>query len=199
MRRSAKEDYYELVEQIKRIPIRQAYDQYIGGNLQVHGKKAVSQCPWHGRDTMPSLTLYLDKGNWYCYGCQRGGTVIDLVMEALAVDFKTAVTVLARDFGLGSVQADPVVRQQRTKAREQYVLETEFAADLDRIFQELVVRQKTCSAGLRSYFDYDENPELVHERSMIDYILDEIAEAREPDEKLRAWRLARKVFPWLKA
>lgn len=199
MRRSTKEDYYELVEQIKRIPIRQVYDQYIGGNLQVHGKKAVSQCPWHGRDSMPSFTLYLDKGNWYCYGCQRGGTVIDLAMEALGADFKTAVTALARDFGLGGVQADPVVRQQRTKAREQYVLETEFAADYDRIFQALVVRQKSCSAVLQGWSGYDDNPHLVHERSMIDYILDLIADAREPDEKLRAWRLARKVFPWLKA
>jgi hypothetical protein len=33
-------------------------------------------CPFHNPDRTPSLQLYED-GTWYCFGCARGGTVID--------------------------------------------------------------------------------------------------------------------------
>jgi hypothetical protein len=35
-------------------------------------------CPLHEGDNDPSLKVYADGGGWFCYGCDRGGTIIDL-------------------------------------------------------------------------------------------------------------------------
>lgn len=195
---SGHEQYQELVEQLKRIPISEIYSRYIGDQFKRRGSKAVAHCPFHGGDDSPSLTLYLEKNNWYCYGCQRCGTVIDLVMSALGVNFKTAVTALSGDYGFSSQEISPGIREQQVQARQQYIIDTELAADYDRIFSALIARRQLIAASLITYFDYDENPELVHELSLLDYIIDELAGASSADNKLQAWRFARRNFPWLK-
>lgn len=45
----------------------------IGGE---HTKKAL--CPFHNENT-PSLSVNIDKGLFYCFGCHAGGTVIDFI------------------------------------------------------------------------------------------------------------------------
>ena len=47
-------------------------------------------CPFHG-DTDASLKVYRGTGGWHCYGCGRGGSVIDFVMEHESCSFPTAV------------------------------------------------------------------------------------------------------------
>ena len=37
-------------------------------------------CPFHG-EKAPSLKVYKNTGGWHCFGCGRGGSVIDFVME----------------------------------------------------------------------------------------------------------------------
>lgn len=198
-KRDAREDYLNLVEQIKQLSMVQVYDRYLGGKLRFRGNKAVAQCPWHGRDSSPSLTIYIDKNNWACFGCRAGGTVIDLVMKALGVDFKAAVSVLSRDFGISdSFTPDPVVRKKIIDAKEKRDLDLALETDLRRMLQAILLLRQQYNEALQTYSDYETNPDLVHERSMLDYIFDLIADAREADEKLRAWRIARKVFPCLK-
>lgn len=36
-------------------------------------------CPLHG-DINPSMVIDLEKGEWFCFGCQTGGTAFDLVL-----------------------------------------------------------------------------------------------------------------------
>lgn len=190
-------DYVALVDELKRIPIIQVFDRYLGGKLRYHGKKAVTECPWHGRDSSPSLTFYVDRNNWYCYGCQRGGTNVDLVMTALGVDFKTAVTAMARDFGLSSCQPDTKMRQQVIKQQERRSVDLAFDADFERVCRILLQFKKTISDKLRTYDDFEQNQGLVDTLPILDGVLDELVSAQEQTGKLRAWRLARKVFPWL--
>lgn len=42
------------------------------------GRDGKARCPFHGGgdERTPSLHVYAE--HWYCYGCQRGGTIIDL-------------------------------------------------------------------------------------------------------------------------
>ena len=56
-------------------------------------------CPFHGGDRTPSLKLY--PNGWHCFGCGRGGSVIDFVMALYGLDFRQACLRLDRDFGLG--------------------------------------------------------------------------------------------------
>jgi DNA primase len=191
-------DYIELVDQIKRIPIVDIFDRYVGGKLRQHGKKAVSACPWHGRDSSPSLTLYTDKGNWYCYGCQKGGTVIDMVMVSLGTDFKSAVAAIAKDFGLSSGAPNPEIRKKINTQQKRRSADLAFAADYDRVYLALVKLRNIISLKLRTYEDFERNQKLVHTLPILEGIIDELVSAKEQAAKLRAWRLARKVFPWLK-
>ena len=52
-------------------------------------------CPFHG-DRDASLKVYEGTGGWHCFGCGRGGSVIDFVMEHEACDFKMAVRAIDR-------------------------------------------------------------------------------------------------------
>jgi DNA primase len=45
----------------------------------------------NGTDNTPSLKLYIDKNDFYCYRCGIGGSGIDLIMHDLSCDFTTAI------------------------------------------------------------------------------------------------------------
>jgi hypothetical protein len=50
-------------------------------------------CPFHGTDRTPSLHVYSKPADgWYCYGCQRGGSIFDLGAEV------SGLTTRGRDF-----------------------------------------------------------------------------------------------------
>lgn len=57
-------------------------------------------CPFHGEKT-PSLKLH--KSGWYCYGCGRGGSVIDFVMYHESCSFFDAVRALDKHLHLGLI------------------------------------------------------------------------------------------------
>jgi DNA primase len=57
-------------------------------------------CPFHG-DRDASLKVYKGTGGWHCYGCGKGGSVIDFVMEHEGCDFRTAVNAIDDSLRLG--------------------------------------------------------------------------------------------------
>ena len=54
-------------------------------------------CPFHS-DRTPSLKIYPD--GWKCYGCDKGGSVIDFVAEVFDLTPLEAAKQLNRDFSL---------------------------------------------------------------------------------------------------
>ena len=56
-------------------------------------------CPFHG-DKDASLKIYKGTGGWHCFGCGKGGSVIDFVMEHEGCDFRTAVEAIDHALGL---------------------------------------------------------------------------------------------------
>lgn len=82
-------------------------------------------CPFHGEKT-PSLKIYAKTGGWHCYGCERGGSVIDFVMEHENCNFATAVRAIDNAMHLGLMNPfeypDDAKRQQRIqKALDNFV------------------------------------------------------------------------------
>lgn len=75
-------------------------------------------CPFHAGDRTASLKLYPGTGGWHCFGCGRGGSVIDFVMELFGVSFGQAVLRLNDDFGLGLTNRRPTHAQASQAARE---------------------------------------------------------------------------------
>ena len=82
-------------------------------------------CPFHG-EKAPSLKIYKDTGGWHCYGCERGGSVIDFVMEHENCNFPTAVRAIDGALHLGLLNPfeypEDARRQQRLqKALDEFV------------------------------------------------------------------------------
>jgi DNA primase len=67
--------------------------------LQRRGGRFWGLCPFH-QEKSPSFTVTPDKGVFYCFGCQKGGTIFDFVMEIEKVPWRDAVELLARKAGI---------------------------------------------------------------------------------------------------
>jgi DNA primase catalytic core len=65
-----------------------------GVALKKQGADFVGRCPFHP-DQTPSLVISPAKQLWHCFGaCNKGGSVIDWVMQAEHVSFRQAITLL---------------------------------------------------------------------------------------------------------
>lgn len=198
--RRTKEDYIELTARIKRLPILEVFDRYVGGKVRQRGNKAVAACPFHAGDRSPSFTMYTDteKNNWVCYGCHKGGTVIDLVMKQLNLDFKSASSALARDFGLSDWEPNPEVQKKLRRAQESRTVVLAFEKDYDRIFKVLLSIRNQFYQNVKSFEDFEANLSLANEMPIIESYISQMADACSQEEKLELWRAVRRRFPWLK-
>ncbi len=80
--------------------------------LRKTGRSYVGLCPFHGEKT-PSFNVSREKGTYYCFGCKRGGDVIDFVMEMERATFAEAVERLAERFGVRLPPASPDARRRK--------------------------------------------------------------------------------------
>ena len=84
-----------------------------------HPKRGFMVCPFHGEKT-GSLKVYEGARGWHCYGCGRGGSVIDFVMEHENCDFATAVRAIDHSCRLGLFRDDenPFKAEDRKRMQE---------------------------------------------------------------------------------
>jgi len=64
--------------------------------LKRSGNSLVGLCPFHSEKT-PSFHVSPDKQLFYCFGCGKGGTVLQFVMNIENLDFIDALTLLAEN------------------------------------------------------------------------------------------------------
>lgn len=64
------------------------------------GRHGFAVCPFHG-DHDASLKVYDNGRGWVCYGCHKGGDVINLAMELYGVGFQDAIRKLNDEFSVG--------------------------------------------------------------------------------------------------
>lgn len=67
--------------------------------LRRAGKNLVGLCPFHSEKT-PSFNVYPGNNSYYCFGCGKGGGVINFVMDIERLDFLEAVKWLAQRAGM---------------------------------------------------------------------------------------------------
>ena len=100
-------------EVVARNPIEDVVGQYV--NLKRSGANLFGLCPFHGEKT-PSFSVAPDKGIYYCFGCHKGGGVINFQMEIEGLSYGDAVLALAKRAGM-EVPEDPQF-QSRYKQQE---------------------------------------------------------------------------------
>ena len=84
-------------EVIARNPIEDVVGQYV--TLKRSGSNLFGLCPFHGEKTA-SFSVAPDKGMFYCFGCHKGGGVINFEMEIEGLSYGDAVRALAKRAGL---------------------------------------------------------------------------------------------------
>ncbi len=67
--------------------------------LKKAGRNYKGLCPFHSEKT-PSFMVNPDRNTWHCFGCGKGGSVFDFVMEFERVDFVEALETLAEKAGV---------------------------------------------------------------------------------------------------
>ena len=67
--------------------------------LRPKGGRLWGLCPFHSEKTA-SFSVIPDKQFYYCFGCHKGGGVIQFVMEAERLSYPEAVRILAQRSGM---------------------------------------------------------------------------------------------------
>ncbi|MDP3178413.1 MAG: DNA primase, partial [Spirochaetaceae bacterium] len=84
--------------------------------LTKKGRNWMGLCPFHGEKS-PSFSVDQDKGLFYCFGCQKGGTAVSFLMELEKLSFPEAMEELARRAGVTlTVEEAPSPEDSERKA-----------------------------------------------------------------------------------
>ena len=100
-------------ELVNRNPIEDVVGQYVA--LQRRGSNLFGLCPFHGEKTA-SFSVAPDKGMYYCFGCHKGGGVINFQMEVEGMSYPDAVRALAKRAGMDVPEDEQY--QSRYRAQE---------------------------------------------------------------------------------
>ena len=112
-----------LDELTARNPIEDVVGQYV--SLKRSGSNLFGLCPFHGEKTA-SFSVAPDKGIYYCFGCHKGGSVINFQMEIEGLSYPDAVRALAKRAGL-EVPEDEQYQSRYRQQERQWALHKEAA------------------------------------------------------------------------
>ena len=116
--------------------------------LRRRGADLWACCPFHGEKT-PSFHVIPSKGQYYCFGCHKGGSAIGFVMDYEHLSYVEALRYLARKYNSEIVEkeetAEDIANRQRN---ESLLLVSEYAG---KFFKEQLHTDEGRSVGLE-YF-----------------------------------------------
>ncbi|MCC8091008.1 MAG: CHC2 zinc finger domain-containing protein, partial [Oscillospiraceae bacterium] len=79
------------------------------------GANLFGLCPFHNEKT-PSFCVSPDKQIYHCFGCGKGGSVINFIMEIENLSYPDAVAFLARRAGMDMPEdGNPAGRERRER------------------------------------------------------------------------------------
>lgn len=98
-----------------RTDIAEIVSQFV--ELKRVGRRLVGLCPFH-QEKDPSFGVDPERQMFYCFGCQKGGTVFNFLMEMEGLSFVDAVRELGRKCGVEvEYQKQPEAERSQNEAR----------------------------------------------------------------------------------
>lgn len=82
--------------------------------LTKKGGRWVGLCPFHTEKT-PSFSIDPDKGLYYCFGCHKGGSAVQFLMELDKLSFPEAMEELAKKAGIALEQEEAPSEEERER------------------------------------------------------------------------------------
>lgn len=120
-----------LEEVSEKNPIDEVVGQYV--NLTRRGSNMFGLCPFHNEKTA-SFSVAPEKGIFYCFGCHKGGGVINFIMEIEGMDYPDSVRFLAKRAGIPIPEEDQ--RQVSNLRRKEKLWE--LCRDAARYYHEML-------------------------------------------------------------
>ena len=105
----------QIAQVVDRLDIVDVVGEYTA--LRQRGNRYWGLCPFHTEKT-PSFSVSADKAAFYCFGCGKGGGLIQFVMDVEQLPFPEAVRMLAERAG---VQLEAEQRPAGAISRREYV------------------------------------------------------------------------------
>ena len=150
-----------LDELVARSDIADVVGQYVA--LTRKGSNLFGLCPFHNEKT-PSFSVSPDKQIYHCFGCKKGGGVINFIMEIENLSFPDAVRFLAKranmevpeeDQGRESHLRARILALNRDAARFYYqcLQKPEGAAVAEYLNRRRITRQTAVRFGLGASLD----------------------------------------------
>ena len=116
--------------------------------LRKRGADLWACCPFHGEKT-PSFHVIPSKGQYYCFGCHKGGSAVGFIMDYEHLSYVEALRYLARKYNIEIVEkeetAEDIANRQRN---ESLLLVSEYAGNF---FKEQLKTEEGRAVGLE-YF-----------------------------------------------
>ena len=112
------------VQSIRRAnPIAEVIAQS-GVELRRLGQRLTGRCPFHS-DAQPSLVVYPQDSNYFCFGCSAGGDVIDFIARLNGVGFREAASLLSGSSGSSRQRNETRVSESPARFRTEVPVEAE--------------------------------------------------------------------------
>ncbi len=95
--------------------------------LKRRGTNMIGLCPFHNEKT-PSFSVSPSKGIYKCFGCGKGGNVVNFIMEHESLTYPEAVKWLARRYNIEVVEEEETEEQIQLKnERESLMIVSAYA------------------------------------------------------------------------
>ncbi len=187
------------LDSLKHISILDVAHKYLNVEIKKSGSRYSARCPWHanGQERTASLFFDTNRNLFKCFACGIGGSNIDLAMNALNVDFKTACEQLAQDFNLPlpwgrAANITPAERRaaqaKANEAARRRELAVAFKKWCDETYLKLCVLVRCIDKAINHDPVFCESiPDLLHLEPVIEYWLD-VLQSNNDEQKLELFK-----------
>lgn len=138
------------IQRVKDLPVKDVLESY-GLQFLRKGSSYVCCCPLHNEKT-PSFSLNIRRNTWHCFGCGKGGSAIDFIMERDNLSFHEAVENIARGNGI-ELQYDGdkenTDEKRRLERRQEELIAV--TAAVQRFYVKQLAADNQEAAGARQY------------------------------------------------